>query len=241
MFSNKTVIVTGAAGQIGSALVTELSALGNYVVAIDKCFGGSKNSFIDDTNVSTFACDISNSQQLEECFNSALLQCKQFDVLVNNAGVSTFEDFLDRPEKSIDLVMSVNLKSTLLLTKLFGIHHKEKEYPGSIVNIASHYGIVSPDPRIYEDGDRKNSEIYGATKAGIIQMTKYYAVHLASYGVRVNSVSPGGVYNPVSPQNGKFIEKYSFRCPLGRMARVDEIIPPILFLSSEKSPPIMHY
>ena len=71
---------------------------------------------------------------------------------------------------------------------------------GSIVNIASHYGLISPDPRIYTDCDRRNSEVYGATKAGIIQMSKYFSVNSLSDGakIRVNSVAPGGIFNPLN-------------------------------------------
>lgn len=65
---------------------------------------------------------------------------------------------------------------------------------GSIINIGSVYGVVSPDPRIYGDSGRNSSEIYGASKAAIIQMTKYFAVHLARFNIRVNCLSPGGLY-----------------------------------------------
>ena len=102
-----------------------------------------------------------------------------------------------------------------------------------IINIASMYGVISPDYRIYSEGDRKNSEIYGATKAAIIQMTKYFAVHLAERKIRVNCVSPGGIFNPENPQSDSFIKNYSLRCPLNRMANVNEIIGGIIFLSSD--------
>jgi NAD(P)-dependent dehydrogenase (short-subunit alcohol dehydrogenase family) len=103
------------------------------------------------------------------------------------------------------------------------------------VNIASIYGEISPDPKIYLDGDRKNSEVYGATKAGVIQMTKYFAVHLAEKGLRVNAVSPGGIYNPETPQSERFIKEYSKRNPMGRMAMANEILGAILYLSSDTS------
>jgi len=157
---------------------------------------------------------------------------KQIDGLVNNAGVSVFEPFLERPESSIDLVMGVNLKGTILLTKEFIKFNRKIKNNGSIVNIASHYGLVSPDPRIYTDCDRKNSEIYGATKAGIIQMTKYYSVHAAPYSIRVNAISPGGIRNPDNPQGDDFQKNYNFRCPLGRMAETEEMVGAVIFLLS---------
>lgn len=110
--------------------------------------------------------------------------------MIANAGVSVFEPYLERPELSIDLVMDVNLKGTLFCIQKFIKHRKKVGGRGAIVNIGSHYGVVSPDPRIYTDCDRKNSEIYGATKAAIIQMTRYFAVHAAEYNIRTNVISP---------------------------------------------------
>ena len=86
---------------------------------------------------------------------------------------------------------------------------------------------------MYEVGDRRSSELYGATKAGVIQMTKYFAVELAKSGIRVNAVSPGGIFNPSNPQAKQFIENYSLRTPLGRMASTTEITSAIIFLTSK--------
>ena len=97
------------------------------------------------------------------------------------------------------------------------------------------YGLISPDYRIYSENDRKNSEVYGATKAGVIQMTKYFAVHLADRNIRSNSISPGGVYNPVNPQRKEFIKNYEYRCPMKRMARSEEIANVAFFLATELS------
>ena len=90
----------------------------------------------------------------------------------------------------------------------------------------------SPDPRSYTDTDRQNSEVYGATKAGVIQMTRYFAVHMAQKNIRVNCVSPGGILNPTHPQGKDFIKNYSDRCPMGRMAHTHEIVGAVLYLSS---------
>ncbi len=113
--------------------------------------------------------------------------------LVANAGVSVFEPYLERSEESLDWVMDVNIKGTHLCIQEFIKHRKENDGGGSIVNIGPHYGLVSLDTRIYTDCVRKNAEIYGATKAGILQMTRYFAVHAAEYNIRTNAVSPGGI------------------------------------------------
>ena len=114
-----------------------------------------------------------------------------------------------------------------------------------IVNIASHYGLVAPDLNIYSDTKRMSSEIYGASKAGIIQMTRYFAVNALKYGVRTNSVSPGGIQDndnilgekPTQKviQGVNFRKKYNNRCPMGRLAKVQEVVDPILFLLSPAS------
>ena len=143
---------------------------------------------------------------------------------------------MDRTEDSLDYVYDVNLKGTLNSIQSFiKCYDSSPQTSASIVNIGSLYGIVSPDFRVYNKGDRKNSEIYGATKAGIIQMTKYLAVYLADKNIRVNCVSPGGVFNQDNPQSEDFIKKYSNRCPMKRMAKDTEMVGGIAYLASDIS------
>ena len=233
---NQVVFITGSAGQIGSALVSALMALGARVVATD--FDrhilqevATKEGWQRD-DVALCTCDIRKRQDIIAAITKGSEQFGSIDSLVNNAGVSAFEPYLERPESSIEWVMDVNLKGTILCTQEFIKHRVMQVGGGSIVNVASHYGFISPDPRIYTDCERKNSEIYGATKAGIIQMTRYFSVHAAEHRIRVNAVSPGGVRNPDNPQGPDFQKNYAFRCPMGRMAETDEIIGSILFLLS---------
>ena len=106
-----------------------------------------------------------------------------------------------------------------------------KKNNGCIINIASVYGVVSPDPRIYGKSGRNNSEVYGASKAAIIALTRYLAVHLAPH-VRVNAISPGGIYNH---QSEDFVKNYENRTPLGRMANTEDIVGAAVFLASDAS------
>ena len=103
---------------------------------------------------------------------------------------------------------------------------------GAIINIGSIYGVVSSDPEIYTDCPRNNSEVYSASKAGIIQMTKYFAVHLAESNIRVNCVSPGGIFND---QGDDFVKNYSQRTPAKRMAIPQEIVQAIVYLSDNST------
>lgn len=234
--SGTRVCVTGAAGQLGRGLVTTLVACGADVVAADAdprvLEASAQELGWNPERVLLMKADIRESADIARCFAEGAERFGGVNALVNNAGVSVFEPFLERPEASIDWVMDVNLKGTLLCTKAFIQHRMDHGEGGAIVNIASHYGLISPDPRIYTDCDRKNSEIYGATKAGILQMTRYYAVHAMSYGIRVNAVSPGGVRNPESPQGQDFQKEYGFRCPMGRMAETREVMGAVVFLLS---------
>ena len=225
---DKVVLVTGATGQLGKVICIAFQQVGAKVVGVD--LNVSANT-VDD--VDYYQLDITNKNQVQETFSKIIGSYGHFDILINNAGVSCFEPFEDRPEESFDWVMDVNLKGTFFCVQAFVNELKKIEHTGNIVNIASLYGVISPDFRIYTDCDRKNSEVYGATKAGIIQMTRYFATHLAPYRIRINSISPGGIFNPENPQGEDFIKNYSFRCPMSRMADVNEMVGGVLFLSSQ--------
>ena len=113
----------------------------------------------------------------------------------------------------------------------------ERRRAGSIINISSIYGVVAPDQRIYTGAIHQGKEIntppvYSTTKGAVISLTRYLATYLAKYGIRVNTVTPGGVYNG---QNETFVARYSERCPLGRMAEPDEVFSAVYFLASDAS------
>ena len=226
---NKVVAVTGATGQLGTVICHAFQQSGSKVVGLDL---NVDVNLID--GVDYHRLDITDGGQIEEIFQRIIDKHDKFDILVNNAGVSTFEPFEQRPEKSFNWVMDTNLKGTFLCIQTYvNLYDEYLLKGGSIVNIGSIFGVVSPDFRNYTDCERKNSEVYGATKAGIIQMTKYFAVHLAERNIRINTVSPGGIYNPKAPQGEDFIKNYSFRCPLKRMANDTEMLGAILYLSSD--------
>jgi len=225
----KVVVITGALGQLGSALCRSMDTLGAVVIGLDRDLSKGRSR-----SVEYHKADISRKKDVRSAFSKIVHDHGRIDVLINNAGVSTFEPFEERPEGKIDWVMDVNLKGTFLCIQSYVDNFdKAGQDQGAIVNIASIYGMVSPDPRIYTDCKRNNSEIYGATKAGIIQMTRYFAVHLAGRKIRVNAVSPGGIFNPDAPQGEGFVKNYSDRCPMGRMAEAGDMVGAAVFLSSE--------
>jgi len=229
----KKVLVTGALGQLGKVMCQGFLDAGSIVIGTDLNLDQKK--FIKDNNISYYYLDITSKDSVQKLFNELYKNNVLIDVLINNAGVSTFESFEDRSEKSFDWVTDVNLKGTFFCIQEYVKNQKEIEKSGNIINIASVYGIISSDPMIYKEGDRKNSEIYGATKAGIIQMTKYFAVHLAHCGIRVNAISPGGIYNPENPQSKYFINEYSKRNPMGRMGKSNELLGALFYFASGTS------
>lgn len=227
----RVVLITGAAGQIGSVICKAFSKMNARVIAIDKGVFKDKLS-----NVEYHKADITRKKEVFRCFENIFKRYGRIDILINNAGVSVFEPFEKRKEASLDFVMDVNLKGTFFcIQEYVNLFDKYKSKKGSIINIASFYGVISPDFRVYTDCSRKNSEIYGATKAGVIQMTKYFAVHLANRNIRVNAVSPGGIYNPGKPQGKDFIKNFAFRCPAKRMGNDSELIGALVYFAGDSS------
>lgn len=225
----KVVVVTGGSGQLGTQICKACSKMQTKVIALDKDISKKRLS-----GIQYFDADMTKKEEVTGVFKEIFNKYKKVDVLINNAGVSVFEPFEERQEKSLDFVMDVNLKGTFFCIQSYvNLFDKYKLKKGAIVNIASFYGVISPDFRIYTDCRRNSPEIYGATKAGIIQMTKYFAVHLAGRNIRVNAVSPGGVYNPKNPQGADFLKNYAFRCPMKRMCKDTELIGAIIYLSGD--------
>jgi NAD(P)-dependent dehydrogenase (short-subunit alcohol dehydrogenase family) len=158
-------------------------------------------------------------------------------LLVNNAGIDQppdaaagIGDIEDVSPDEFLRVLDVNTRGTFVASQVFGSSMK-REGRGSIVNIGSLYASVSPEPSFYDHlpGFLK-PPAYGASKAGVVQLTKWLARHLAP--VRVNALSPGGVRGD---QDDEFLRKYCARVPLGRMAEPEDLVGPLLFLASDAS------
>ena len=247
--SDKVVLVTGANGQIGLSLVKKLLNSQAKVVAVDLKIN-HLNKIKQDKNIKNeqiliLKKNIKNLNDVKKVFSEGRNKFNYINALICNAGVAVFDSYLDRKEKTLDKVIDVNIKGTFYCIREFIKNHKKKDKDATIVNVASHYGLISPDPRIYTDTSRASSEIYGASKAAIIQMTKYFAVHAIKKNIRTNSISPGGILDDNNElgktvlqkiKQGKgFRKEYSHRCPMGRLAKVNEVVDPILFLISTSS------
>ncbi len=242
----KVAIVTGALGLIGKNHCTALSEAGANVVVCDldeeKC-----KSFASTlpTKSIGIGVDITNESSVENLRDKTLWEFGRIDVLVNNAAIndmfenpqtaaelSKFENYpLDMWQKSFD----VNVKGTFLCSQIIGTEMAIVG-KGSIINIASTYGIVGPDQSLYEkpDGSQSfyKSPAYPATKGAIINFTRFLAAYWGSKGVRVNTLTPGGVENN---QDEYFVKNYSAKTPLGRMAYPSDYKGAIIFLASDAS------
>ena len=224
----KNVIVTGGSGLLGKEIIKSLCKYGANVINIDK------NS-IDDKNIYFFQCDLTDENQVISCIDEIINKFSVIHALVNNAYPRTidwgnkFEDIeFTSWKKNVDM----QLNSLFLLTKII-LNHMKNNKKGSIVNIASIYGVVGSDFSIYENTDGMTSPAaYSAIKGGIINFTRYLSSYFGKYNIRVNCISPGGI---IDNQNDNFIKNYSKRVPLKRLAKPDEIAPSVTFLISDLS------
>jgi len=241
--SGKVAIVTGAAGQLGGEYVRALLDAGASVAGIDiqpenpkGRLGGIKSGkFI------LLKADITKRASLEKALSDVVKRFGNPTVLVNNAALDTpphstkydtgpFETY---PEASWGAMIEVNLKGTLLCCQVIG-GDMAKRSGGSIINISSIYGMLSPDQRIYEYKKERfyKPVTYTVSKAGVIGLTGYLATYWADKNVRVNALVLGGVYNK---QDALFLKNYAKKVPLGRMARQDEYNGGVVFLASDSS------
>jgi len=218
---NKKAIVTGANGQLGSIFLDFLTSKGYFVYAIDIEFDQTETL----SNVQQVQLDITDSKEVSKFFISV----NDLNLLINNAGIGVFTPFEDRTVEEFRKVIDVNLVGTFLMSQA-AIKIMKLKKKGKIVNIASIYGSISSDERIYGQSGRNNSEVYSATKAGVISLTKYMAAHFGKYNIQTNSISPGGIYNN---QSQDFVKNYELKTPMQRMAQPSDILSTLDYLISE--------
>ena len=217
----KKVIITGANGQLGKAFTDALVEKGYFVYAVDL----NIERIVSSESVKPIELDITNEKEVHSFFSSV----NDLDVLINNAGIGVFTPFEDRTAAEFKQVMEVNLLGAFLMSQS-SIKIMKNSNSGKIVNIASIYGSTSSDERIYGDSGRNNSEVYSATKAGLINMTKYMATHFGKYNIQTNSISPGGIYNQ---QSVDFVKNYEYKTPMHRMGKVQDLLSTLFYLISE--------
>lgn len=243
---NEIVIITGVSGQLGNQYAETFLSRGAHVYGLDMRSSTSNEILIEKypNSFYFFHSNITNKVDLQQVMDKMIHIFGTPTVLINNAAIDSppfappeengpFEEY---PESSWDQVIDVNLKGVYLCCQVFG-SAMAKAGNGSIINISSIYGVVSPDQSIYDYRHNRGEVFYkpiaySASKSGILNMTRYLAVYWAKQNVRVNSLIIAGVYNS---QEQDFLEAYCKRIPIGRMANASEYNGSVLFLASNAS------
>jgi len=234
----RVAVVTGGVGQLGTEIARGLADQGARVAVFDIAAedGGDE--------IRTYGVDVTDRAAIERATDEVTKQWDVPHVLVNAAALDSPPDapaeevgpFEDYPSESFDQVMAVNVKGTLQCCQVIGARMATAGR-GSIVNVSSIYGMLSPVQQLYDfrrrEGDAFFKPVaYSVSKSALYNLTRYLATYWARSGVRVNTLTLAGVWNDQPPE---FVEAYTERMPLGRLANADEVVGPVVFLASDAS------
>jgi NAD(P)-dependent dehydrogenase (short-subunit alcohol dehydrogenase family) len=237
--SGRVAVVTGGLGQMGEVYTDGLAARGMRVAVFDVAAepGG-------DGDVRRLRVDVTDRASIEAAMAQVVAEWGAPHLLVNNAALDSPPDappeevgpFETYPEASFDEVMDVNVKGVVLCCQVVGASMADAGR-GSIVNISSVYGLLSPPQDLYEFRRQAGETFfkpvaYSVSKSALLNLTRYLATYWAKSGVRVNTLTLGGIFNE-QPQ--EFLEAYGARVPLGRMAEAGEALGAVVFLASDAS------
>jgi NAD(P)-dependent dehydrogenase (short-subunit alcohol dehydrogenase family) len=249
--NKKVAIITGGAGLLGVKHAEAIAEAGGIPVLWDINFQAVQDRSREIAKKYNVSClgmsiDITSPENVKNGVNEVLKTLRRVDILINNAAndpkVSADESpawsrlenlSLDIWQKDID----VGLTGAFLCSRELGTH-MAKNGDGVILNIASDLGVIAPDQRIYRKNSLCDNEqpvkpvTYSVIKHGIIGLTKYLSTYWADKGVRVNALSPGGIY---TNQPEEFLDNLTKLIPMGRMANQDEYKAAVLFLVSDAS------
>lgn len=248
---DRVAVVTGGGGQLGFEFCKTLAEAGAVVVTADlnmaQAVQTADRLSTDGYPVSAFPLDVTRIESTNDMVAETVKQFGRLDILVNSAALDPKFDpdaaakgiapgaFEDYPLEQWNAALNVNLTGMFLVTQACAKQMVVQGKKGSIINICSTYGLNGPDQRIYiKDGKRVAYKpvYYTTTKAGVMGFTKYLAAYYAETEIRVNALTPGGVFNN---HEEYFVKNYSAKTILGRMAKKDEMNGALLFLASDAS------
>ncbi|MBA4386477.1 MAG: gluconate 5-dehydrogenase [Verrucomicrobia bacterium] len=235
--SGKVALVAGGAGYLGRTISLALAGQGATVtvadlarehaeaLAADIVVRGGKGHAVE--------LDVAVEASSRAAVARTVAECGRLDVLVNATYSSVGKALEDLCAEEFDRANRVNLTGAFLLAR----EAARVMPPGSsMIFFASMYGLVAPDPRVYQPPMNPNPIEYGVGKAGVIQMAKYLAVYWGARGIRVNAVAPGPFPNSaVQQQHPEFVQRLAGKVPLGRIGRQEEVAGTVVFLASEAS------
>lgn len=241
--TDRGIVVTGGGGHLGSAIVLGLAERGAVVVAVGRTertlavVAEQAASAGLPGRVVPLVADIETDTGVDAALDRVEAEAGAVHGWVNNASRGTAGMALDVSAEHVEQALHSGLAAVILATGRVAARLATAGR-GSIVNIASMYGMVSPDPRLYADrAASHNPPDYGAAKAGVLQYTRYAACHLAASGVRVNAVSPGPfpAVERFGPDDAAFLQALERRVPLGRVGQPAEVAGPVAFLLSDSA------
>ncbi|MBI1378235.1 MAG: SDR family oxidoreductase [Frankiales bacterium] len=232
----RVAIVTGGAGLYGRHIAQALAEAGAHVVlaarGVDACEAAAEELRSAGLSATAHPLDLTREESVRAVRDDVRRAHGRIDVLVNNAVARGGGDMDHTSREQWVATSTVNSTGLFLMTREVGEVMVEQR-SGSIINIASIYGVVGPDFSLYGDTGMTNPAFYAYDKGGMISFTRYLAMFYAPAGVRVNCLSPGGLATPDQPE--EFVRNYQQRVPLGRLAGPDDIKGPVVFLASDAS------
>lgn len=224
---NKIIVVTGGSGLLGKSILDYLQAQGATTL-------NAEINVETDFSKSILECDITNEHSVKLAISSVVDRYGRIDGWVNNAYPRTadwgnkFEDIsLASWQKNVDMQMN---SIFICCQAVLGI--MKEQGAGSVVNMSSVYGVVGPDFTVYNGTSMTMPAAYSAIKGGMVNFSRYLAAYYGPYGVRINCVSPGGIFDN---QNPLFVSQYENKVPLRRMGKPSDIAPAVGFLLSGES------
>ncbi len=233
----KVALVTGGYGHLGRAISLGLAEAGAEVYVLGRSQKKFEAAFQEEKlpNLYFQHCDISDTESIKAAFQEVNAQHQRLDILLNNAFYSAGQNPEQLTDEQWALGIDGNLNSVYRCIREV-IPFMKEQGSGKIINVASMYGVVSPDFNIYKESPASlNPPHYGAAKAGVVQLTKYFASYLAPDGIRVNCVSPGPFPNPQVQQDETFMAQLSRKNPMGRIGQPDELKGAFVFFASDAS------
>lgn len=240
--TGKVALITGGAGLLGPQMASALVEKGAKVfladLSEDKCLKVIREMGFSETEAAAVSLDVASSDSWKNTLQKIAAKQHKINILINGAAstnqskTANFEaGFENFPEEDWDRIMDINLKGVFLGCQVIGKHMLEHG-GGKIINIASLYGVVSPNHRIYPGTGIFQPVAYSVSKHAVIALTKYLATLWADKKVRVNALTPGGVWNG---HEGLFYERYKHLNPSGDMAHKSDMNGGIVFLASDAS------
>ncbi len=231
----KVIAITGGYGHLGKSITEGLTNAGAQVIVCGRNESKFKTAFPENANVHFEQCDVSSTESVKIAFKNIVEKFNHIDVLINNAFYAKGGEVDNMSDDAWSVTMDGALNSVHRCIREL-LPYLRKNKGGRIINVSSMYGMVAPDFDVYKDyPDFTNPPHYGAGKAGVIQLTKYFASLLGKENILVNAVSPGPFPSDNVQKSEGFVDALSKKNPLGRIGQPHELQGVFVFLSSQAS------